>query len=68
MDKATEEFIQEIKRTKSLPLLELYLKAKASEVVDHLKQDTKKRVGEFVKREQTPYTQNHYLFENVCKL
>ena len=68
MDNAAEEFIEDITRVKSFPYLVSHLKAKASEVVEYLKGNTKNKINEFIKREQVPYTQNHYLFENVCKL
>ena len=68
MDNAVEKFIKQIKTTKSFPLLESYLVSKASEVVGSLKEQVKQKVQDFIKREKVPYTQNHYLFENVCKL
>jgi hypothetical protein len=37
-------------------------------VVDDLTKEARKRMEEFVSREKVPYTQNHYIFENLCKL
>ncbi|KAL7538564.1 LOW QUALITY PROTEIN: hypothetical protein ACHAXR_008639 [Thalassiosira sp. AJA248-18] len=68
MNHAAEEFIKELKQTASYPSLQNVLVIKASEVVEHLTRDTRGKIEEFVTREQVPYTQNHYLFENVCKL
>ncbi|KAL3788173.1 hypothetical protein ACHAW5_006621 [Stephanodiscus triporus] len=52
----------------SLPLLQSFLIAKASEVVDDLTRETKIRIEEFVVMQRVPYSQNHYLFENISKL
>eukprot|EP00984_Skeletonema_dohrnii_P035509 scaffold35367_cov233-Skeletonema_dohrnii-CCMP3373.AAC.1 len=68
MEAAAEAFIKELKEASPFHHLQTYLITKAAEVVDALTRETKSRVLEFVKREEVPYTQNHYLFENVCKL
>lgn len=68
MDTAAEEFIKEAKKTTLFPLLQSYLITKATEVVECVTKETSTKVKEFVEREKVPYTQNHYLFENVCKL
>jgi hypothetical protein len=65
---AAEDFIKEAKLIASFPVFQSFLSAKASEVVEDLTQEARNRVEEFVEREKVPYTQNHYLFENVCKL
>jgi len=67
MDAAAEDFITESKLIASIPLLQSFLLARASEVVDALTRETKIRIEEFVARERVPYTQNHYLFEDICK-
>jgi hypothetical protein len=68
MEAAAESFIKELKEVSPFHHLQTYLITKAAEVVDVLTRETKSRVYEFVEREKVPYTQNHYLFENVCKL
>lgn len=68
MEAAAEAFIKELKEASPFHHLQTYLIAKAAEVVDALTRETKSRLHEFVEREKVPYTQNHYLFENVCKL
>jgi hypothetical protein len=68
MEAAAESFIKELKEVSAFHHLQTYLITKAAEVVDVLTRETKSRVYEFVEREKVPYTQNHYLFENVCKL
>lgn len=68
MEEAAEAFIKELKEASPFHHLQTYLITKAAEVVDALTRETKSRVLEFVQREKVPYTQNHYLFENVCKL
>ncbi|EJK45352.1 hypothetical protein THAOC_36035, partial [Thalassiosira oceanica] len=68
MGKAAESFIKGMSEIKSFPSLEDFLLLKASEVIESIKDDAKSNVLDFIKREKTPYTQNHYLFENVCKL
>ena len=65
---AAEDFIKEAKLIASFPVFQRFLSAKASEVVEDLTREARNRVEEFVEREKVPYTQNHYLFENVCKL
>jgi hypothetical protein len=68
MEAAAEAFIKELKEVSPFHHLQTYLITKAVEVVDALTRETKSRLMEFVAREKVPYTQNHYLFENVCKL
>ena len=68
MDTAAEDFIKETKLIAAFPVFQSFLIAKASEVVEDLTRETRSRIEEFVEREKVPYTQNHYLFENVCKL
>jgi len=68
METASEKFINSINMTKSLPSLTEYLVRKSSELVESIKQDTKEEVLKFIERERTPYTQNHYLFENLSKV
>jgi Ca2+-binding EF-hand superfamily protein len=41
---------------------------KSSEIVENLKKEARVNVVKLVVRERTPYTQNHYLFENLSKL
>lgn len=68
MEEAAEAFIKELKEASPFHHLQTYLITKAAEVVDALTRETKSRLQEFVEREKVPYTQNHYLFENVCKM
>eukprot|EP00804_Cyclotella_cryptica_P029618 CCRYP_019043-RA/>CCRYP_019043-RA protein AED:0.03 eAED:-0.02 QI:0/0/0/1/1/1/3/0/737 len=68
MDEAVEEFIKDMKKVKSFPILESFLVDKGTLIIDSLKKDVRAKVKDFIEREKVPYTQNHYLFENVCKL
>jgi hypothetical protein len=68
MDAAAEAFIKGIKAIESFPMLESLLICKASEIVQSLKNQVRCNVEDFIRREKVPYTQNHYLFENLCKL
>jgi hypothetical protein len=63
-----EEFILEAKLIASFHLFKSFLTAKASKVVEDLTIEARQRIEEFVTREKVPYTQNHYIFENLCKL
>ena len=68
MDTAAEEFIQEVKHTALFPTFQSHLIARASDVVEAITKETRIQIKNFIRREQVPYTQNHYLFENVCGL
>ena len=68
MGTVAEEFILEAKLITSFHLLKSFLTAKASKVVEDLTKEARQRLEEFVTREKVPYTQNHYIFENLCKL
>lgn len=68
METASKKFINEMKMIKSLPSLTGYLIRRSCEVVETIKNDTEEEVSKFIEREKTPYTQNHYLFENLSKL
>ena len=68
MENTSQCFIEDITMIKSLPSLTEYLVQKSSEVIETIKQDTEKELLKYIEREKTPYTQNHYLFENLSKL
>lgn len=68
MGTVAEEFILEAKLITSFRLLKSFLTAKALKVVEDLTKEARQRLEEFVTREKVPYTQNHYIFENLCKL
>ncbi|KAL7541336.1 hypothetical protein ACHAXR_010826 [Thalassiosira sp. AJA248-18] len=68
METASKKFINDITMIKSLPSLTEYLIRKSTEVIESTKADTKIEIQKFILREQTPYTQNHYLFENLSQL
>lgn len=63
-----EEFILEAMLITSFHLLKSFLTAKASKVVEDLTKEARQRMEEFVTREKVPYTQNHYIFENLFKV
>lgn len=67
MERASKQFIQGM-AIKSLPTFVDYLVRKTSEVIELIKNDAKEEVLRFIEREKIPYTQNHYLFENLSKL
>ncbi|KAL7552275.1 hypothetical protein ACHAWF_015507 [Thalassiosira exigua] len=68
MNSAAEDFIKDLNQTKPFPLLQTYLTNRSAEVVEFLTQEKQIHLREYVARDQVPYSQNHYLFENVCKL
>ncbi|KAL7525752.1 hypothetical protein ACHAWF_001495 [Thalassiosira exigua] len=68
METRSDNFISEMKMIKSLPSLREYLVRKSSEVVEAHMKETGVELSKFLERERTPYTQNHYLFENLSKL
>mmetsp|Transcript_17053 Transcript_17053/g.36039 ORF Transcript_17053/g.36039 Transcript_17053/m.36039 type:complete len:642 (-) Transcript_17053:169-2094(-) len=67
METSAETFINGIIMTKSLPSLTHYIVRTSSEIVESIKNDAKEEILKFIERERTPYTQNHYLFENLSK-
>lgn len=68
MQTTSDKFIDSMQMIKSLPSLAKYLIRKSCDVVETIKQDTESEIKKFIEREQTPFTQNHYLFENLSKL
>ena len=68
MERASSRFIKGLDMIKSLPPLTNYLITTSSEVLDTIKEETEQEILKFIEREKTPYTQNHYLFENLNKL
>ncbi|KAL7550828.1 hypothetical protein ACHAWF_014033 [Thalassiosira exigua] len=68
METRSENFINEMSMIKSLPSLREYLVRKSSEVVETHMKETEIELSKFLHRERSPYTQNHYLFENLSKL
>jgi len=68
MEEAAHNFFQGIVTIASLPTLTKFLFSQASDVVQNIKEEAKDELEKFIERERTPYTQNHYLFENLSKL
>lgn len=68
MEITAKGFILKMGLIGSLPSLANFLLQKSSDVIETIKYDTKKELQKLLHRECTPYTQNHYLFENVSKL
>lgn len=68
MDSAAKQFIMQIKGIKSVPKLASFLDNKSTEAIKELQKDTERKLLEFVNREKVPYTQDHYLYENLSKL
>jgi GTP-binding protein EngB required for normal cell division len=68
MTVAADHYVQGIDSIGSLPRLRTFLSIKSSEIVEQLKGEAKTEILSFIERERTPYTQNHYLFENLSKL
>jgi Ca2+-binding EF-hand superfamily protein len=68
METAANKYVQSICEIESLPQFRQFLLLKSSEIVENLKEEALVNVVKLVARERTPYTQNHYLFENLSKL
>ena len=69
MVRSSSNFINSVKTMKSLPSLTDYLIRTSSEVVETIKEETANEISKFIEREKTaPFTQNHYVFENLIKL
>lgn len=68
MTTAYERYIQSIAELSSLPRFRQFLIAKSSEVIEELSTKARSKIDDLIERERTPYTQNHYLFENISKL
>ena len=69
MVRSSSNFINSVKTIKSLPSLTDYLIRTSSEVVETIKEETANEISKFIDREKTaPFTQNHYVFENLIKL
>eukprot|EP00980_Cylindrotheca_fusiformis_P013650 scaffold3514_cov58-Cylindrotheca_fusiformis.AAC.1 len=68
MEMAADKYINRIGEIESLEQFRHFLMSKSSDLVQDLKETAKAKVLGLVDREQKPYTQNHYLFENLAKL
>eukprot|EP00980_Cylindrotheca_fusiformis_P005433 scaffold1157_cov122-Cylindrotheca_fusiformis.AAC.25 len=68
MEMAADKYIKTIEEIESLEHFRHFLMSKSSELVEDLKETAKAKVLALVDRERKPYTQNHYLFENLAKL
>ena len=68
MGSAAKQFIMQIKGIKSLPALLSFLENISFETIEELEKETERKLLEFVHREKVPYTQDHYLYENLSKL
>ena len=69
METTSKNYIEDnIEAIESLPNLRNFLKRTSTEVVEELKEESRKKIVDFVDRETIPYTQNHYLYENISKL
>jgi hypothetical protein len=68
MEAASEKFIASMKEIKALTRLRTFLTSKSCEVIESLEKETKRKLDDFIQREKVPYTQDHYLFENISKL
>ncbi|KAL3927198.1 MAG: hypothetical protein SGBAC_013177, partial [Bacillariaceae sp.] len=68
LETATNKYIKNIAEIASLPRFREYLLLKSTELVGNLMEESKEQVSQFINREQVPYSQNHYLFENLSKL
>lgn len=68
MEAAADKYVKGIGVIESLPQLRGFLLMRSSEIVEKLKEVARKKVMGFIDRERTPYTQNHYLYENISKL
>ena len=49
------------------PRLQLFLRTSIEQSAEKLFQEATTRVGDFLEAESHPYSQNHYLFENIAK-
>lgn len=68
METAADRYIKSIDEIESLPQLRNFLLSESSNIVEDLKEKAREKVLALVERNQAPYTQNHYLFENISKL
>ena len=68
MESAAKSFILQLKGIRSVPRLASFLGDKSAQAIKQLQKDTERKLMEFVQREKVPYTQDHYLYENLSKL
>ncbi|CAJ1946622.1 unnamed protein product [Cylindrotheca closterium] len=68
LETATCKYIKSIREIESLVQFREFLLFKSTELVGTLMKESKVQVSQFIDREQVPYSQNHYLFENLSNL
>lgn len=68
MKTATDSCIQRDIRLQSFPKLRDYLLWQSRETVENLTKIARDKAEDFARRETIPYTQNHYIYENVSRL
>jgi len=64
---AVEEAIKKIEKLSQYPILRSLLLRKLKEKADLIAKIADERVAHLIKKEQSPYTQDHYVFENLGK-
>ena len=65
---AAEEAIESLKKLFQYPKLKNLLLRQLKAVSDLLVKKAEARVEHFIEKERSPYTQDHYLFENLSKM
>lgn len=60
--------LSEDNKLQRFPKLLFFLKRKVEDVIDELTSATRKKVLHFIKSEKIPYSQDHYLFENITRM
>ncbi|CAJ1965051.1 unnamed protein product [Cylindrotheca closterium] len=68
MKKTANEYVASITAIESLSEFRGYLQLISIETVDKLTEEAKVKIDDFIKREQTPYTQDEDLIRNLNKL
>jgi len=67
ISKSIEKQINSDPRLGRFPKFLKFLSRKCEDVVESATQETKKKLEDFIKAEKVPYSQDHYLFENIAK-
>lgn len=68
LSKTVKNRIKEDINLQRFPRLLAYMVHKVEEVIERLTIETRHEVTHFVETEKKPYSQDHYLFENVAKM
>ncbi|CAB9530707.1 Interferon-induced GTP-binding protein [Seminavis robusta] len=64
---ATDDALSSSKQLKRFPSLQVLIRRKLTDKAAALAKRAEEQVEHFIEKERTPYTQDHYLFENLTK-